>query len=74
MAMVKKPFARRQRRIWAPTEKLPRTPEHHFYERLNQVPEKAAFDGFAEGLCASINTLRLSTAGDISLAGIQTLY
>ena len=30
---------------------LPRSPAHPFYERLNQVLEKAGFDAFVEGLC-----------------------
>ena len=33
------------------TQKLPRSPGHPFYERLNQVLEKAGFDAFVEGLC-----------------------
>ena len=34
------------------TEKLPRSPGHPFYERLNQVLVKAGFDAFVEKLCA----------------------
>ena len=34
------------------TQKLPRSPGHPFYERLNQVLEKAGFDAFVETLCA----------------------
>ena len=34
------------------TQKLPRSPGHPFYERLNQVLEKAGFDAFVEALCA----------------------
>ena len=34
------------------TQKLPRSPGHPFYERLNQVLEKAGFDAFVEGRCA----------------------
>ena len=34
------------------TQKLPRSPEHTFYERLNQVLEKAGFDAFVEARCA----------------------
>ena len=33
------------------TQKLPRSPGHPFYERLNQVLEKAGFDAFVEALC-----------------------
>ena len=52
MAMGKKPSSRRQRGMWVATQKLPRSPGHPFYERLNQVLEKAGFDAFVEGLCA----------------------
>ena len=38
--------------MWVATQKLPRCPGHPFYERLNQVLEKAGFDAFVEGLCA----------------------
>ena len=34
------------------TQKLPRSPGHPFYERLNQVLGKAGFDAFVETLCA----------------------
>ena len=34
------------------TQKLPRSPGHPFYERMNQVLEKAGFDAFVEALCA----------------------
>ena len=45
--------------MWVPTEKLPRSPAHPFYERLNRVLEKAGFDGFVEGLCARFYAERL---------------
>ena len=32
--------------MWVATQKLPRSPGHPFYERLNQVLEKAGFDAF----------------------------
>ena len=38
--------------MWVAAEKLPRSPGHPFYERLNRVLEKAGFDAFVEGLCA----------------------
>ena len=38
--------------MWVATQKLPRSPGHPFYERLNQVLEKAGFDAFVEALCA----------------------
>ena len=52
MAMGKKPSAGRQRKMWVAAEKLPRSPGHPFYERLNRVLEKAGFDAVVEGLCA----------------------
>ena len=36
------------------TQKLPRSPGHPFYERLNQVLGKAGFDAFVEGRCKRI--------------------
>ena len=42
-----------------PAEKLPRSPGHPFYERLNRVLEKAGFDAFVEGLCARFYSERL---------------
>ena len=50
--MGRKPSSRRQRGMWLATQKLPQSPGHPFYERLNQVLEKAGFDAFVEGLCA----------------------
>lgn len=38
--------------MWVATQKLPRSPGHPFYERLNRVLEKAGFDAFVEGLYA----------------------
>ena len=38
--------------MWVATQKLPRSPGHPFFERLNQVLEKAGFDAFVEALCA----------------------
>ena len=59
MSMGKKPSAGRQRQMWVATEKLPRSPGHPFYERLNQVPVKAEFDAFVEKLCARFYAERL---------------
>ena len=42
-----------------PAEKLPRSPGHPFYERLNRVLEKAGSDAFVEGLCARFYSERL---------------
>ena len=52
MAMGKKPSGGRQRGMWVATQKLPRSPGHPFYERLNKVLETVGFDAFVEGLCA----------------------
>ena len=41
--------------MWVATRKLPRSPRHPFYERLNQVLEKAGFDAFVETRCARFN-------------------
>ena len=38
--------------MWVATQKLPRSPGHPFYERMNQVLENAGFDAFVEGRCA----------------------
>ena len=38
--------------MWVATQKLPRSPGHPFYERLNKVLETVGFDAFVEGLCA----------------------
>ena len=38
--------------MWVATQKLPRSPGHPFYERLNQVLEKAGFRRLRGGLCA----------------------
>ena len=38
--------------MWVATQKLPRSPGHPFYERLNQVLENAGFDAFVEARCA----------------------
>ena len=38
--------------MWVATQQLPRSLGHPFYERLNQVLEKAGFDAFMETRCA----------------------
>ena len=38
--------------MWVATQKLPRSPGHLFYERLNRVLEEAGFDAFMEWLRA----------------------
>ena len=47
--------------MWVATEKLPRSPGHPFYERLNQVLVKAGFDAFVEKLCARFYAERLGS-------------
>ena len=50
--MGKKTPGRRQPTMWVPTEKLPPSPRHPVYERLNRVLETAGSDAFVGGLCA----------------------
>ena len=45
--------------MWVAMQKLPRSPGHPFYERLNQALEKAGFDAFVEGLCARFYAARI---------------
>ena len=45
--------------MWVATQKLPRSLGHPFYERLNQVLEKAGFDPFEEGLCLRFYAARI---------------
>jgi transposase len=49
-------MGRRRRRpkqtsMWVATQDLPRSAAHPFYVRLNQIFEKADFDGYVEALC-----------------------
>ena len=37
--------------MWVATQDLPRRAAHPFYARLNQILDKADFDGYVEGLC-----------------------
>jgi transposase len=37
--------------MWITTSELPKSPGHPFYQRLNEVLEKAGFDRFAERCC-----------------------
>ena len=39
--------------LWIPTNELPATGGHPFYQRLNQVLDEHAFDAFVEAQCAS---------------------
>ena len=40
-----------QNGMWVATHKLPRSPGHVFYEKLNEVLAKGGFDHFVEELC-----------------------
>jgi len=51
MAMGTRKQQERQEGLWIATAELPRSAGHPFYERLNEVMEKAGFDRFVEGLC-----------------------
>jgi hypothetical protein len=37
--------------MWVAIQDLPRTAVHPFYTRLNQIFDKAQFDGYVESLC-----------------------
>ena len=37
--------------MWVATHDLPRSATHPFYTRLNQILDKAEFDGYVEALC-----------------------
>ena len=51
MAMGKRCLRPKQTSIWVATQDLPRTAGHPFYTRLNQILDKAGFDGYVESLC-----------------------
>jgi transposase len=51
MAMGTRKRRERQEGLWYETE-LPTAPGHPFYKRLNEVLDKAGFDGFCEARCA----------------------
>ncbi len=51
MAMGKRRRRPKQTTIWVATQDLPRTAGHPFYARLNQILDKADFDGYVESLC-----------------------
>ena len=52
MAMGKKKRKSKQTNMWVPTQHLPRSASHPFYQRLNQVLDEAGFDEFVEQRCA----------------------
>jgi transposase len=41
----------KQGEMWVSTQDLPRSAAHPFYKRLNQILEKADFDGYVESVC-----------------------
>jgi transposase len=51
MAMGTRKKRERQEGLWYEAE-LPTAPGHPFYKRLNEILDKAAFDGFCETECA----------------------
>jgi transposase len=53
MSMGKRKRRARQASIWVATQDLPRSAAHPFYARLNRVLDKAGFDVFVEGACAT---------------------
>src|SRR5438132_1516666 len=59
MAMSKRSSEGQQEEIWIAHTELARAPGHPFYERLNEVLERAGFDKFVEGRCARFYHVRL---------------
>jgi transposase len=59
MAMGKRKQRLRQSTIWIATSDLPRTAAHPFYERINQILDKAGFDAHVEQLCAPFYAERM---------------
>jgi len=59
MAMSKRVSEGLQEEIWIAHTELARAPGHPFYERLNEVLERAGFDKFVEGRCARFYHVRL---------------
>jgi transposase len=51
MAMGKRRRRPKQAPMWVATQDLPRSAAHPFYARLNQILDKADFDGHVESLC-----------------------
>jgi transposase len=53
MSMGKRKRRARQGSMWVATQDLPQSAAHPFYRRLNRVLDKAQFDAFVEGACAT---------------------
>jgi transposase len=51
MAMGKRRRRAKQTLMWVAAQDLPRTAAHPFYARLNQILDRADFDGYVEALC-----------------------
>lgn len=51
MAMGKRRRRHKQMSMWVATQDLPRSAAHPFYTRLNQILDKAHFDGYVESRC-----------------------
>jgi hypothetical protein len=51
MAMGKRRRRPKQTLMWVATQDLPRSAAHPFYARLNQILDRADFDGYVESLC-----------------------
>jgi transposase len=51
MAMGKRRRRPKQTSMWVATHDLPRSAAHPFYARLNQILDKADFDGYVEARC-----------------------
>ena len=52
MAMGRRKDRARTPGLWIATNELPVTGGHPFYQRLNQVLDRHAFDAFVEARCA----------------------
>jgi transposase len=59
MAMGKRKRRAQQSTIWIATSDMPRTAAHPFYERINQILDKAGFDAEVEKLCAPFYAERM---------------
>jgi hypothetical protein len=58
MAMGKRRQRPKQTSMWVATQHLLRSAAHRFYARLNQILDKADFDGYVEGLCQQFHAPR----------------
>jgi hypothetical protein len=49
--------------MWIAIQDLRRTAAHPFYTRLNQIPDKAGFDGYVESLCQRFYANEIGRSG-----------